>query len=170
MEDSTVLSRLSAQAALRQRSGIRDLIDNPTGLPPGESRPEAGTLPPMEDMTPLPQAGDTYEACARVANQMVPTLYLILGNGDVRSFPNSARVEGPDLVAADSPGGGLMIVLRFAGITGTEVRIVGRNLDRLHVLLGDQRIRWVRELPKGRDFKAEGVPVITGISVMRVEG
>lgn len=160
MDDSSLISRLSAQAAQKQRSPIREVIENPA--PPGEDK---AAVPAMDELSPLPRLGEDYVAHARSANHSVPTLYLLLADGDVMSFPYATRVEGPNLEAA---GDAMVIVLRFAGITGIEVRLAGRNLDRLLMLLGDQRVRWVRELHPGRDFEGENEPVVSSVAVKRL--
>ena len=63
----------------------------------------------------------------------------------------------------EKAGGEPVIIMLFMGAVPEEVVISGRNLMQLFDYLGDHRIRWVRQMPKGRDFAEAGEPVVTGI-------
>ena len=160
-------------AELMKRSAAKRGADTAGANPPtpaedAESGAEA--LPSLDELAPLPKPGETYKAYARPANQRVPTLYLILGDGKKRGFRYSCLVEGPDLLPDPDPGKGVVIVLRFSASTIVDVLLPGRNLDELHNCLGDDRIRWVRELPKGKPVKDDGSPVVTGIKIIQAKG
>jgi hypothetical protein len=126
-------------------------------------------VPSLDKLTPLPKPGDAYIAYARPTNLPVPTIFFIKSDGTVWGHPYANRAEGPHLVPADDAGKGWMIVLRFSGLVPTEAILTGRRLDALHNYLGDQRIRWVRELPKGKTATDPDAPVITGIIVKELE-
>lgn len=162
---------------LNRKFGIADLMKRaaaerekgavPSPAEEAASGPDA--LPSMDKLTPLPSPGDPYKAYARPANQMVPTLHLLTGDGQTWSFPNSGRVEGPHrLIVEDDPGKGAVLVLRFAASVAIEVMIAGTNLDDLHINLGENRIRWVREFPPNRMLRDDGAPVVRTLTVRTV--
>jgi len=118
-----------------------------------------------DDLAPLPRPGDDYQAHSRAANKPVPTLRLLLCNGSIRGFP-MGHLDSIDF-EIDGPGQSPVIVLRFAGLEPSEVRLEGRRLDALYDLLGYERIAWVRELP--RDKATNERTVISGISIRTIE-
>jgi len=138
------------------------------GVPEVPARePEAGGLDMAlpDALDPLPKASDPYQAHARVANKPLLTLSFLLKDGTtVRGF-TYANFDSIDRLAGDAPGGGPVIVMRFAGLAPTEVRIEGRNLNTLYAYLSQHRIFWVRERGSGRDFLGESDPVVSGISI-----
>lgn len=92
----------------------------------------------------------------------------VLANASACGF-SYANLETVDLLALDDPGQGPNIVLCFAGITASEVRLSGRNLDLLYQLLCDQGTRRIRERATSRDFLAEKEMVITKITSGKLE-
>jgi hypothetical protein len=127
--------------------------------------PELALPAAADDLAPLPRPGDDYKAHARAANKPVPTLRLLLCNGSIRGFP-MGHLDSIDL-EIDGPGQSPVIVLRFAGLEPSEVRLEGRRLDALYDLLGYERIAWVRELP--RDKATNERTVVSGISIRTIE-
>jgi hypothetical protein len=126
---------------------------------------EAAAMPLVDDVDPLPEA-DTmpYVAYRRPGNKPEITLHVLFKDGSWRGFAWS-NFDSVDMVTVP---GGLVLVLRFNGLEPTELRLCGGNLGRLHALIGQNRIAWIREHPSLRGFggaataddKAE---VITGI-------
>lgn len=133
---------------------------------PVEAGPEM--LPPIDALSPLPSPGDPYKAYARPANQMVPTLFVLTGDGKIWGFPYSARMEGPHMLPGE-PGQGDCIILRLNVGVLVQVTLAGQCLDELLNYLADHRIRWVREVPKGRIVQAGGMPVISRVVIDRAE-
>ncbi len=132
-----------------------------------ETKPEA--VPAFENLAPLPKPGDAYKAYSRPANQMLPTLHLLSGDGQVWSYPYSCLVEGPHMLfLPDNPGKGAVIVMRFAASVSVEVVMTGLRLDELHNYLGDHRVRWVRELSNGKLMGDNTLPVVKSIVVRPV--
>ena len=125
-----------------------------------------------DDFDPLPQAGDPYKAYARPGNKPEITLHVMLKDGFYRGFAWN-NYDSVDVAPSDKPGGGTVLVVRFAGLVPTELRIsCGRLLGTLHAAIGRQRIAWIRELPSKRGFGGiAAVPdhaeAITSIAVNR---
>ena len=160
-----------------QKSSILDLIKNPTGRGDAANRdaPASPTEPPPPVQPPpvtladadfevLPLPGDVYLAHSRTANKPQTMLCLVqkppaltcLAYGDMRFI---------DLVPPDKPGGGPVLLLKFIGVA--EVRLEGRNLDKLIDYLRRHCLAWLREqLPTRGNLAADdGSVVITGIRV-----
>jgi hypothetical protein len=160
---------------LAAKFNIRELIEHTSARRGQEAEePEPGetgteTLPPLDQLVALPSPGDRYKAHARPANQVLPTLFILKGDGQKWAFPYSGLVEGPHMLSGDDPGKGLAVVLRFSASVTVDVTLVCRNVDDLHNYLGYHRIAWVRELPKGKIIKDDGSPVITRIAIGRAE-
>lgn len=139
--------------------------------PEAEERPGADA-PPGDDFDELPQPGSTYGAAfSRPGNKPEPTLHVLLADGQFKGYAWS-NFDSVDTETADHPGGGPVLVVRFAGLEPTELRISGRNLGRLHACIGRQRIVWIRELPSKRGFAGgpandDKAEVITGIVIKR---
>ena len=94
---STILDGLN-------RSPVRKPVLEPEA--DGHAAPE---LPAADRVTPLPQPGSPYDvAHARPENKPVPMLRFIYGD-TVRGLPY-ANLDSIDLVPADKPGGGPVIV------------------------------------------------------------
>jgi hypothetical protein len=142
----------------------------PNGEPPpaGAEAEPAEELPPLDDVAPLPGPGDAYKAYARASNKPLPTLVLLLANASARGF-SYANLDTLDLLPSGDPGQGPVIVLAFSGITPTEIRLHGRNLDALYVALGAHRTAWIRERSASRDFIPATETVITGIKINKIE-
>ncbi len=125
-----------------------------TRQPGPETVEEAGTeWTAGDDVEALPQPGSAYTAYSRPSNKPEITLHVLLKDGSTRGYAWS-NFDSVDTVGVDSPGGGPVLVVRFAGLLPTEVWISGRNLGRLHACIGRQRIVWIREQPSKRGFDA----------------
>ena len=111
---------------------------------------------PWDDFDPLPQPGSPYVAHARPSNKPETVLHVILKDGFSRGYAWS-NFDSVDTAPGDKPGSGPVLVVRFAGLTPTELRITGSNLGKLHACIGRQRIGWIRELPSKRGFDAAPV-------------
>jgi hypothetical protein len=156
----------SAAHSLFSPSSIRSQIKQ-ANEPAAKAEPDHGG-DEADKLIPLPQPGDEYKAHARAANKPVLTLRFLTADASIRGFPY-ANLDGIDLVPADRPDDGPAIVVRFAGIAVTEVKIEGRHLDTLYDQIGHHRVGWVRELPPRRDFKDAGEVVITRIAIRTLE-
>ena len=123
---------------------------------------------PGERLIALPEPGSAYDAAyARPNNKPLTTLRFVIGD-KVRGLPY-ANLDSIDWEPAEKPGGGPVIVLLFAGVQVRKAVIAGRHMLLMYDLLCDHRLAWVRELPKGRDFKDRDATVITGITIKEVE-
>lgn len=119
-------------------------------------------LPEVFD--PLPKAGDPYKAHARASNKPVLTVGFLLRDGTTSRGFSYATFDSIDLLPSPAPSGGPVIVVRFAGLAPTEIRIEGRNLSLLYAYLGQHRVAWVRERG-GRDFLEDSATVVSGITM-----
>ena len=125
---------------------------------PVEPEPETaagdGELGQGDDFDPLPQPGDPYvKAYATTRSGLTTTLHVLLATGVYRGFAWS-NYDSVDMVPGDKPGSGPVMLLRFAGLVPTELRISGSNPGMLHACLGRQRVLWIRERPASRGFAA----------------
>jgi hypothetical protein len=139
----------------------------PEPEPERESDEELHSPATLTDSDPVPQPGDPYKAHARPSTKPVAALHVVKGklsNGYAWS-----NFDSVDLVESEDPGGGLGLVLRFAGLKPTEILLAGRNLATLRVYLGENRIAWIRELPQGMMLRDTGQAVITGIEIRVLE-
>ena len=118
-------------------------------------------LPEMLD--PLPLASDAYKASSRAANKPLLTVYFVLKDSSVRGF-SYETFDSIDRLPSATPGGGPAVVVRFAGLTPSEVRLEGRDLGTLFDQIGQHRILWIRERGQ-RDFREESGTVVTGITI-----
>lgn len=155
MDDNLLRTRPPSPA------GIRAILE---GAAAAAEQPQ----PPAAEIPLLPQAGDPYKAHARPSNAAEATLHIMTRDAHFRGFAWHC-FDSIDLRPAETPGGGPVLVLRFAGVIPTEIVLEGRNLSTLHAYLGQNRIAWVRELPPGRDFKEDGATVINRIAIRPVE-
>ena len=119
-------------------------------------QPEAAETPGVElatggDSDPLPDADSPYVAYGRPSNKPEITLHVMLRDGYWRGFAWS-NYDSVEMVAPERAGAGPVLVLRFAGLMPAELWISGCNLRKLHVLLGQNRIAWMREVPSKRGF------------------
>jgi hypothetical protein len=157
------------RAGSRPKSTLSTLLPGPkmaTARQPAVEPPDESKLDlsASDDYASLPQPGSAYDAAhSRSSNKPLPTLRLIIGE-TIRGLPY-ANYDSIDWQVADKPGASPAIVMRFTGLVPREAIITGRNLLKLYDLLSHHRVAWVRELPKGRDFKQAGETVITGIVV-----
>lgn len=150
---------------LRPRSSILDEIDAAPETTVS-TPPAPGDVPDLEELTPLPRAGDPYKAFSRPDRKALATLRLLAGTPRSRGLcyadlHNIDMIEGED--------GSAVIVLGFSGLVPVRVQIEGRNLEKLHDLLAYHRVSWVRALPSRRDFRGEDETVIVRITVEAVE-
>lgn len=126
--------------------------------------PERGLDGRAEEFELLPKAGDDYKAHSRPSNKPGTTLHIMLKDGTYDGFP-WAGLDRIRLMRSEKTGGGMALVLTFAGARVLDVTISGRNLGYLHALLGQHRLAWIRELPSGIDFQDDAVIVITRIEI-----
>lgn len=117
-----------------------------------------------EAIDPLPKAGDPYKAHSRAANKPVLMVSFVLKDGTTSRGYSFANFDSIDRLPSPTPGGGPVIVIRFAGLVPTEIRIEGRNLSTLYAYLSQHRVAWLRERG-GRDFLDESATVVTGITI-----
>ena len=160
---------------LRERTRPKStLLDGPGRAPaarqttvemPGGSESDS---PGSDDIASLPLPGSPYDAAhSRASNKPVPTLRLIMGE-TIRGLPY-ANYDSIDWQVPDKPGASPAIVIRFTGLVPREAIISGRNLLKLYDLLSHHRVAWVRELPRGKDFKDAAETVVTGIVVNQIK-
>ena len=162
-DDETVL-RFRAKSSLIP-PGIK-----PGGVPEPEAAESSGAETELgERLIALPESGSAYVAYARPNNKPLTTLRFVIGEA-VRGLPY-ANLDSIDLEPADKPGGGPAIVIVFAGVVTRKAVITGRHMLLMYDLLSDHRISWLRELPKGRDFRDrnDNATVITGITISKME-
>jgi hypothetical protein len=154
--------------AAAESQGVMELKRKDAKAEEAEAGETTGSA--SDKLAPLPKPGDAYKAYARPSAQPLRTLHLILADGKKRGFAYSGLVEGPDLLPADDPGKGVLIVLRFSASVIVDVLLPGILLDELHDYLGEHRIRWVRELPRGKAVRDDGSSVVAGIEIVQAKG
>lgn len=164
VEDLKLPAKFNIEEMMRQAASRAAGADD-AAMPAGDPGDEPDGVGAMEELSPLPMPGDPYLAWARTSNKSLPTLSLLKADGTVWSYPYACRVEGPHLLVADDAARSLVVVLRFSGLTGIEVTIAGRKLNRLVSYLAGHRVAWVRELPKGKLGQEDGIPVVTAILI-----
>ena len=163
MDDSQVRTRALRSSA----SSIRALIDHDAdGV--SEESPAAGAAA-QDDLIPLPLPSADYQAYARATNKPALTLHFLLADATREGF-SSVDLRRVRFLAADKPGGGPRVVLRFVEAVVTEVTIEGRNLDTLYDYIGQHRVTWIRELPPRRDFVEAKATVITRVTIQTLDG
>jgi len=140
--------------------------------PPPVTHPSVAPAPPddtlvsPEELAPLPQTGDAYEAHSRVAGRPLATVFFLSKSGLPDGFCY-AGFERVRMIETDRAGAGPALLVRFNGSVVYEVLIEGRNLLTLCSQIGRQVIHWVREHPTGRD---DGGPVfIRRITIREIE-
>lgn len=148
---------------VRQRSSILDELDR-VAAPPQEQNEQKNDLPELEKLSPLPHPGDPYQAHSRADRKPLPTLRFVLRDGSFEGFAYGDMRRFRMMPSAD-PGSGPVIVLVFVEEERTEVRIEGRNLDKLFDLIGYHKISWVRELPPKLGFIDANEAVVTRITI-----
>jgi hypothetical protein len=159
----------SDDALLRQRvrpqSSLIEMKPAAARQPAVETPDDSGQeSAAADDFASLPQPGSAYDAAySRASNKPVPTLRFVMGDA-VRGLPY-ANYDSIDWQVPDKPGASPAIVIRFTGLVAREAVIAGRNLLKLYDLLSHHRVAWVRQLPKGKDFKDDKATVITGITI-----
>jgi len=163
MDDDTLL-----RERVRPKSTLLELkpaaARQPAVETPEDTEAESSAL---DDFASLPQPGSAYDAAhSRASNKPVPTLRFVMGD-TIRGLPY-ANYDSIDWLAPDKPGASPAIVIRFTGLVAREAIIAGRHLLKLYDLLSHHRVAWVRELPKGKDFRDGKATVITGITISRI--
>jgi hypothetical protein len=106
-----------------------------------------------DDYDPLPLPGSPYVAYGRPGNKPETVLHVVLKDGFSKGYAWN-NFDSVDTAPGDKPGTGPVLVVRFAGLVPTELRISGSNLGKLHACIGRQRIAWIREQPSKRGFEA----------------
>lgn len=117
---------------------------------------------PADDDRGLPSLSDgNYRAFARPSNKPLFALHFVSPRGEVRSFQYMH-------LDSDSSYKPEHITLRFTGTAIVNVVISGRNLWELYDYIHQHRAAWVRQA--GRDFAADGEPIVTAIIVSEQGG
>jgi hypothetical protein len=125
---------------------------------------------PWDDYDPLPTPGSPYAAAySRVSNKPELVLHVMLKDGFSKGYAWN-NFDSVDMAPGDKPGSGPVLVVRFAGLAPTELRISCNDLGMLHACIGRQRISWIREQPSKRGFNGvaahgESKEVITSITL-----
>jgi hypothetical protein len=162
-------STVDRPKSIREILGLADgspSVAEPAALPPETAFLDE--LPPLEELSPLPKPGDPYKAHSRASTSTLATLHVLLADASVKGF-SYGNFDSIDLLPSKEPGGGPVIVVRFAGLVPSELLIVGRNLDLLHVQLGYYRIAWIRELPTQGNFSDKTAPLIRRVTINPLE-
>ena len=162
---------MGSRPKLPPRFSIKDMLNAPPPPPaPAEPVEVAAADDPGKpgDGDVLPQPGDPYQAFGRVGTKPEATLHLLLKDGHYRGFSWS-YFDSIDLLSQGGANGGPVVVVRFGGLMPTEVRISGQNLGRMHVYLGQNRLAWLRELPKGKILGDRNAPSITAIELVTLK-
>ena len=156
----------------RPKMSIRDLIAPPAAphvIPDApEAEPPPETAQP-EQTDPLPRPGSAYKPHGRPANKAQATLYFVT-KGHVFEGFSYAYLERIRLLPSTTPGGSLVLVVRFAGSVVTEVTIEGRNLHALCNLIGLHLLPWVWEMPGRADRQDDAAVVVSKITVGEAGG
>jgi hypothetical protein len=148
MDDSLLRSR--PKSTLLPGPGSKGVKPPGPETAAGDAGAEAG---PWDDYDPLPQPGSPYIAYARPGNKPEIVLHVMTKDGFSKGYAWS-NFDSVDTAPGDGPGTGPVLVVRFAGLVPTELRISGSNLGKLHACIGRQRIAWIREQPSKRGFAA----------------
>lgn len=157
MDDETLLR------GGRTPSSIADLLGKSTGE--ADHDDEAAAL---DKLTPLPGPGDPYKALPRAANKMLPTVHFLIDSArEGFSYADLRRLR---MIDGDDPEKRPVILLYFAAMVPTEVRIEGNHLDAIYNLLGQHRLGWVRQWPTGRGFSDPNAAVVTKIGIKLLDG
>ena len=133
-----------------------------------EAEPPPATVQP-EQADPLPRPGGAYKPHSRPANKAQATLYFVTRGHAFEGF-SYASLERIRLLPQETPGGSLVLVLRFSGSVATEVTVEGRNLHSLCNLVGMHLMPWVWEMPGRADRHDEAATVVTKITVGEAGG
>jgi len=136
--------------------------------PPPEPSAAAGVPPSLDQLAPLPLAGDDYQPHARLANAPIPTIFFLDKSQLPDGFPY-ACLERVRLVDSPQAAGSPILELRFHGSVVTEVRIEGRNLAALCDAVGRHLVHWVRQHPTGRDGGGDRSVFIRQITIREVK-
>ena len=117
----------------------------------------------------LPKPGDRYRAYGCWKNYEPPSIAFVFPDGSITAL-SYATLGGHRFRPLGDPwdcDGDCEIVLTFGGPGDvTEVVVTGRSLYGLVWDIGEHRVDWIWELPKGRAV-ADGSPVVRSIKLRR---
>jgi hypothetical protein len=149
-----------------------------TEQPPMDSaaEPAASFEPDWQELAkkadPLPEtAQERYRPHAAFLNRLQSeqrTFYCVYGDCTFEGFPY-AHYDGIRFERAASPGGGMVLVVRFSGSVVKEVRIEGRNLRFMAVCIGMGVMPWIWELPPGQKVAADGATVVSRLTITEIK-
>lgn len=164
-DDNLVRSR--PQSTLLPGPGSKAAVKPPELVAAANDVAEPG---PWDDFDPLPEPGSPYVAYSRPGNKPELVLHVMTKDGFSKGYAWS-NFDSVDVAPGDKPGSGPVLVVRFAGLVPTELRIsCGRLLATLRACIGRQRIAWIREQPAKRGFdgvaaQGDRAEVIASIAV-----
>jgi hypothetical protein len=165
---------MSRAAALRSPSMIRDMNRSAAFVqaePAAVAEPMTQSESPGKKADPRPKPGEAYRPCARFMNRLEErqtTLHFIAGDCTPTGFPY-ANFDGIRFERSGEPGGGLDLVVRFAGVKPTDVRLAGRHLGDIYDMIAAGTLPWVWERPEGIYREDDTATVVTGIIFTELE-
>jgi hypothetical protein len=179
-------SNTKARPTMPERFSIEELLKGPLGDPAARhpspddiarrsesydvtefANPANAPAPPPKKSDPLPRPGDAYRAHARFLSQLSSEpklLHFVRGDFTCEGF-RYTDLRRLRWLAADKPGQGPAIVLRFVEAEITDVRIDGRHLDDVHHWIGEGLMPWLWEQPPGFHTRDDAATVITRITI-----
>lgn len=171
----SVDDKLLDRAASMRPSAIRDMnrvagftaaVESVAAMESGAKAESAG-----KKSDPRPRPGDAYRPCARFMNRLEERqtmLHFIARDCTPTGFPY-ANLDGIRFEKSGQPGGGLDLVVRFAGVKPTEACLAGRNLDGIYDWIAAGTLPWVWERPDGIYREDDTATVITRITFVELE-
>jgi hypothetical protein len=159
---SSLLDAIGRAAAKPERAPGAEPVEAPAPTTPNDS------LISVEELSPLPQAEDAYEAHSRIQSRPQATIFFLPKSQLPDGF-SYATLERVRLVEGTKAGESPYLLLRFNGSVVCEVRIDGRNLLGLCNLIGRHAILWIREHPTGRDDGNDRAVFIRRITPREIE-
>jgi len=157
----------------KEKFSISDLLNRAKKSPDGEARPEeepepeAGGVPPLDELTALPMPGDPYEPHSRLTTRPHSMLALVFKGIGFKCL-SYGNLESIDFEPAKEEGGSPALLLFFAGLCPVIVKLEGPGLRPLGMPLKQHRIEWLREHPTGKVAEAGRGMVIRRITVTAV--
>jgi hypothetical protein len=103
-----------------------------------------------------------YVAHARASNKGLYAIHFLKPGGKGRTFE---YVDMRSRCGDDDDFDNSRFRIAFFGMRPVIVTVEGRNLLRLYDHIHQHRTAWVMEVASGRDFIADGIAVVTRISV-----
>ena len=150
-------------------------LDQPAASPPAglaepvspvEVEPDRHGLAKKAD--PMPETPhEPYRPHAGYLNRLQAgqrTFYCVFADCTFHGLPY-AHYDGIRLQRADSPAGGLVLVVRFSGSVVEEVWIEGQNLRYVATCIGLGIMPWIWEMPPGRQTTSDADCLITRITI-----